>query len=68
MKIGEEKAKQNNRSILVMADSEELAQKDKKDIFCFSESKFGVKSLKVEYLVLGPLGIFNIYTSVGYCS
>lgn len=67
LKIGEEKAKQNTRPILVMADSGELAQKDTKDLF-FSKSKLGVKSLKVEYLVPGPLGIFNIYVSVGYCS
>lgn len=51
----------------MMADSGELVQKDTKDLF-FSKSKLGVKSLKVEYLVSGPLGIFNIYISVGYCS
>lgn len=68
LKIGEEKAKQNTRPILVMADSGGRISTEGYKRFFFSKSKLGVKSLKVEYLVSGPLGIFNIYVSVGYCS
>ena len=57
LKTGEEKAKQNNRPILVIGVSGELAQRDTKDIFCFSKSKFGVKSQSSIFSVW-PLGIF----------
>lgn len=57
LKTGEEKAKQNNRPILVISVSGESAQKDTKDIFCFSKSKFGVKSQSSTFSVW-PLGTF----------
>lgn len=62
LKIGGEKkkARQNNRPILVITDSGELALK-----VCFLKSKFGVKSLKVKCLVSGPLEFFNISVSGG---
>lgn len=58
LKTGEEKAKQNNRPILVISVSGELAQKDTKDIFCFSKSKFGVKSQSSIIFSVRPLGTF----------
>lgn len=68
-KLVKKKQSKNNRSVLVIAVSGEFAQRDTKDRFWFSKSKFGVKkSLKVANLMSGPLGHFNIYRSAEYCS
>lgn len=62
MKIGEEKVKQSKRSILVIADSGELTQKDKKRYILFFKKQVWDLVLKVEYLTLTCVPQF-----VGHC-